>query len=220
LAKAFLGRLETNGEEFLRQVVTGGETWIQYVNPETREQAMRWLHTHCAPNKPKKFKQTFSDRKTMVTVFWDSEGVLLTEFMEPGTTKNAAVHCETLRKLRRAIQNKRQGMLTKGVALLHDSARPHHTAACTKTLIEEFNWDILDHPPYSPDLAPSDNHLFPSMKSFIASQRFGSSAELMNGVNQWVNSLAAPFFKEGIQKLVPYYKKCIETNGDYIRKII
>lgn len=58
----------------------------------------------------------------MATVFWDSKGILLTEFMEPGTTINAAVYRETLRKLRRAIQNKIRGMLTKGVVLLHDNA--------------------------------------------------------------------------------------------------
>lgn len=69
--------------------------------------------------------------------------------MEPGNTINAAVYCETLRKLRRAIQNKRRGMLTKGVMLLHDNARPQ-TAARTTTIVEEFNWDIFDHPPYSP----------------------------------------------------------------------
>lgn len=57
----------------------------------------------------------------MTTVFWDSEGILLTEFMEPETTINAAIHYETLRKLRKAVQDKRHGMLTKGVVLLHDN---------------------------------------------------------------------------------------------------
>jgi transposase len=50
-------------------------------------------------------------------------------------------------------------MLTSGVALLHDNAC-QHTAACTQALLEHFNWELFDHPPYSPDLAPSDYHLF------------------------------------------------------------
>lgn len=54
---------------------------------------------------------------------------------------------DLLRKLRRAIQNKRRGMLTKGVVLLHDNARPR-TAARTKTLVEEFKWDIYYHLPH------------------------------------------------------------------------
>ena len=61
------------------------------------------------------------------------------------------VYCETLNKLQRLIQKKWGGMLTKGVVLLHDNARPL-TAARTNALIKLFNWEIFDHPPYSPDL--------------------------------------------------------------------
>ena len=66
--------------------------------------------------------------------------------MAPGTTITSEVYCETLNKLRRSIQNKRCGMLTKGVVLLHDNARPH-TAASANALIKLFNWEIFDHPP-------------------------------------------------------------------------
>jgi transposase len=47
----------------------------------------------------------------------------------------------------------RRRMLTKGVVLLHDKARSH-TAARAKALIKLFNWEIFDHPPYIPELAP------------------------------------------------------------------
>jgi hypothetical protein len=87
----------------------------------------------------------------METVFWGRKGVLMAEFTKHGTTITSEVYCETLRKPCRAIQNKRRGMLTSGVALLHDTACLH-TAACTQALLEHFNWD----PPYSPDLALSD----------------------------------------------------------------
>jgi histone-lysine N-methyltransferase SETMAR len=50
-------------------------------------------------------------------------------------------------------------MLASGVMLFHDSACPH-TAAHTQALLEHFNWELFDHPPYSPDLAVSDYHLF------------------------------------------------------------
>jgi transposase len=50
-------------------------------------------------------------------------------------------------------------MLTSGVVLLHDIARPR-IAARTRALLEYFNWELFGHPPYSPDVAPSDYHLF------------------------------------------------------------
>ena len=58
------------------------------------------------------FKQTISTRKIMCTVFWDRQGVLLVEFLPQGTTINSAVYCETLKKLRHAVQNKRRGMMS------------------------------------------------------------------------------------------------------------
>jgi hypothetical protein len=48
-------------------------------------------------------------------------------------------------------------MLTRGVSLLHDKARPH-TAPVSQELLTSFGWDIVTHPPYSHDLAPSDYH--------------------------------------------------------------
>jgi hypothetical protein len=69
----------------------------------------------------KKFKVTPSSRQVMLTVFWDHDGILLTTFQPQGQPVNADI----LRKLHKAIQWKRPGLLTKGVLLLHDNARPH-----------------------------------------------------------------------------------------------
>ena len=84
-------------------------------------------------------------------------------------------------------------MLTKGVVLLQDNARPH-IAARTNALIKLFNWGIFDHPPSSPDLAPSDYHLFTKMKVWLATRRFQTNEKFMDGVNNWLHNLAAPFF--------------------------
>ena len=56
-------------------------------------------------------------------------------------------------------------------------------AACTNVLIKLFNWEIFDHPPYSPELAPSDYHLFTKMKVWLATQCFHTNEKLMDGVN-------------------------------------
>jgi histone-lysine N-methyltransferase SETMAR len=96
----------------------------------------------------------------METAFWYRNVVLMVEFMQKGTTITSDVYCETLKKkLLRTIQNKMYGMLISGVVVLHDNTRPH-TAARTRALLQYFNWELFDHPPYSPDLALSDYHLF------------------------------------------------------------
>jgi hypothetical protein len=68
-----------------------------------------------------------------------------------------------------------------------------------------FNWEIFDHPPYSPDLPPSGYHLFTKMKVWLATPRFHTNEELVDGVNNWLHNLAALFFDEGLQKLVSWY---------------
>jgi histone-lysine N-methyltransferase SETMAR len=108
-------------------------------------------------------------------------------------------------------------MLTKGVILLHDNAWPH-TAARTNALIKLFNWEISSLPPYSLDLAPINYHLFTKMKVWLATQRFHTNEELMNGVNNWLHNLVAPFFDEGLQKLVSRYDKCLNVDGNYVEK--
>jgi hypothetical protein len=93
--------------------------------------------------------------------------------MQQGTTITLEVYCETLNKLRKAIQNKRCGMLTSGVVLLHDNARPHR-AAGTRALLERFNWE-----------------LFTCLKNCLWSQRFNSNEELMVGIKTWLSSQVA-----------------------------
>jgi hypothetical protein len=154
----------------------------------------------------------------MAAVFWDRKGVLLVEFMQQGTTVTSEVYCETLKKMRGAIQNKRRGILTSGalVVLLHVNAHPR-AAARTRPLLEHYNWELLDYPLYSPDLAPSDYHLFTYLKSWSESQHFNNNDELMEGVKTWLSSQAADFFDTGKQELISRYK-CRNSGGGYVEK--
>lgn len=214
-ALTFLTRYNDEGEEFLNQIVTGDETWIRHLTPESKQQSMEWRHT--SSPKKHKFKTTFSAQKILCTVFWDTKGVLLVEYCPRGQTINAERYRVTLRNLRRAIQNKRRGMLSEGIVLLHDNARPH-TARDTQRLIEQFGWEQFNHPPYSPDLAPSDFHLFLHMKRELGGRRFACDDDAKNAVNLWLSSLASSFFEAGINKLVSRYDKCLNNGGNYVEK--
>jgi len=81
-----------------------------------------------------------------------------------------------------------------------------------------FNWEIFDHPPYSPDLAPSNYLLFTKMKVWLATQRFHTNKGLMDGLSNWLHNLVALFFDEGLQKQVSQYNKCLNVDGNYAEK--
>jgi hypothetical protein len=94
----FLERCHKDDHENLNHIgrVIGDETWVSFLNVETKEQSKQSMHTH-SPNNPKKFKQTLSVRKLMTFVFWDREGVLMVDFMQQGTTVTSELYCETLK---------------------------------------------------------------------------------------------------------------------------
>jgi histone-lysine N-methyltransferase SETMAR len=73
-------------------------------------------------------------------------------------------------------------------------------------------------PPYSPDLAPSDFHLFLHLKKFLAGQHFNNDEDVKRAVQKWLSSQAATFYDEGIQKLVSRYDKCLNNGGNYVEK--
>ncbi|UYV67065.1 hypothetical protein LAZ67_4003795 [Cordylochernes scorpioides] len=90
-------------------------------------------------------------------------------------------------------------MLTKGVRFHHDNARPH-TAHQTTALIEEFEWELVSHPPYSPDVAPSDFHFFPELKKNLGETQFQDDDELEEEVLGFLRGQAAEFFDSGFHK--------------------
>lgn len=214
-ALQFLQFFEDEGDGLFDRIVTGDETWIHHWTPETKRQSMVWKGKD--EQTPKKAKVVESAGKVMATVFWDSKGILLIDYLPRGTTITAERYCEVLKKLRRAIQNKRRGKLMKTVFLFHDNARPH-SARQTQDLLEEFRWDVFGHPPYSPDLAPSDFHLFPQLKQHLGGRRFANEENLKEEVQTWLTSLAAEWYDAGLKKLLPRYQKCIEIQGDYVEK--
>jgi histone-lysine N-methyltransferase SETMAR len=85
--------------------------------------------------------------------------------------------------------------------------------------LEHFNWELFDHPHYSPNLAPSDYGLFTYLKNWLRLQCFSSNEELVEGVKTWLSSQAANVFDTGIQKLIPRYIPVVTALGSSLRTI-
>ena len=138
--------------------------------------------------------------------------------MERGETVNSANYCEVLRtKLKPAIRSKRRGKLRKGVLLQQDNARPH-SAQRTAETIKELGFEVLEHPPYSPDLAPSDFHMFGPLKEALRGRRFATDEEVIDAVKKWLKMQPKNFFSNGIKQLVKRWERCVEVQGSYVVK--
>ena len=95
--------------------------------------------------------------------FWDQDGILLIDYLPKGQTINAEYYSSLLVQLMDILNEKRRGKVAKGISFLHDNA-PVNRALATQKKLAYLCFQFLDHPPYSPDLAPSDYHLLPGLK--------------------------------------------------------
>ncbi|GFW92148.1 mariner Mos1 transposase [Trichonephila clavipes] len=98
-------------------------------------------------------------------------------------TINTERYCNTSSKLKNAIRKKQPGLLISSVLLLDDNVRLH-SATATQNCTETLGWERLHHLPYSPDIAPSDFHLFPTLKKNLAGRCFGSNDEVKHTVKR------------------------------------
>ena len=162
----------------------------------------------------KKLKCFLSARKVLVTIFWDSEGVVHTEFSEQGNTVNSTNYVNTLEKLKARLRRVRSEKVS---IIHHDNARPH-TSLDTRTTSDRLGLRTLPHPPYSPDLAPSDFFLFPKLKDYLKGNRYETDEDLKNAVLSWCRDKTTDFFADGIQQVVRRWRLCIERDGDYVEK--
>jgi histone-lysine N-methyltransferase SETMAR len=205
------------GEQFWQRIITVDETPLPFFNPETKAQSMQW-HRPGEP-RPVKAKTVASAGKVIVTVFWDCEGIILVDYLEKGRTINAEYYSNLLKNdLREALKEKRPGKLDSRPLLQHDNARPH-TARFTMATINELKWELLPHPAYSPDLAPSDYHLFGPLKKPLRGIHFETVNDLRSAVNKWIKVTPAEFYAAGLRKLTDRWRKCIDLKGEYIEKI-
>ena len=87
--------------------------------------------------------------------------------------------------------------LTRGILLLQHNA-PAHTLQVAMAAATDCSFEVIPHPPYSPDLAPSDFCLFPKLKTNLPGRNFGSSEIVMHAVNEYLGDQNEGFYFEGI----------------------
>ncbi|GFO07792.1 histone-lysine N-methyltransferase SETMAR [Plakobranchus ocellatus] len=138
-----------------------------------------------------------SIRRSRVLQYRDAKGVILLDILPQGQCISPARYCSTLDRLKEAIRRKRPGLLRRGVVLQHDNATPH-SANLTQQWLQRYGWEILPHPAHSPDLAPSDFHLFGPLKRHLGGMAFEIEDDLISELRNWFDNLDVDFFRVGI----------------------
>lgn len=214
-ATELLARYNADHTAFEQRFITGDETWLYHYDPETKQASMEWRR----PNEPvpRKFKAQKSAGKVMGIFFWDSQGIVHLEYLAHGATVTGQFYAQVLDRLHASIKTKRRGMLSRGILLLQDNA-PAHSSQIAVNAATRNGFELLPHPAYSPDMAPSDFFLFRHLKKYLRGRRYGSDEELKSAVEAWCSAQNSEFFLEGIRDTPKRWEKCIALRGDYVEK--
>lgn len=198
---------------FIKRIITGDETWVYEFDMQTSQQASEWrLPTEPKPKKP---RQSRSKVKVMLTVFFDCRGVVHSEFLPEGQTVNKEYYLGVMRRLREQIRRKRPDLWKTNSWILHHDNAPSHKAIIVKEFLTKNSTNIIEQPPYSPDMAPADFFLFPKLKLPLRGTRFQSIEDIKENSRRELKSISENAFKKCFDDWIIRWHKCIISKGAY-----
>lgn len=211
--KEMLKKYGRGASKDVYKIVTGDESWIYAYEPETKQQSTVWVFQD-EPN-PTKVTRSRSTSKQMVACFFAKTGHVATVPLEQRRTVNSEWYTticlpEVFGELRKTNRRRR-------IILHHDNASSH-TSAQTKDFLSTQNVELMGHPAYSPDLAPNDFFLFPSIKNKLRGQRFSTPEEAVDAFKNHVLSLPDSEWHKCFENWFKRMQKCIDLHGEYFEK--
>jgi [histone H3]-lysine36 N-dimethyltransferase SETMAR len=191
--------------QWLRNLITGDEKWVLYVNYTHRRQWLSPGQTGVATP-----KADLHPKKVMLSVWWGVNGIIHWEVLPNGCTITADLYCQQLDRIAEKLKGKQDR-----IYYLHDNARPHVAKSTCEKLLK-LGWITIPHPPYSPDLAPTDYHLFRSLSHHLAEKKFDNENDLKMDIANFFDQKSKDFYERGILSLPERWRQVIDTSGTYI----
>ena len=138
------------------------------------------------------------------TIYW--------ELLDSKVRINVPFYTQQLDRLAEAVHQKKPD--TTKIILQHYNAKPH-TAKLIKVKIQELGWEVLPHPPYSPDLALLDYHLLRDIQVTLEGVHFNDEEEVKTWLTNYFDSNPRIFYDRGIRSLPTRWAKVIREEGAY-----
>lgn len=210
-------KFENGTSAYTNSIVTGDETWLYYYDVPSKSRNKVWLfENEPTPTQPRKSR---SVKKKMIAVFFSKRGLLDRVVLDSQRTVTANWYTnECLPRVLNKLKEIRPNSRLDTWFFHHDNA-PAHRAAQTVSFFETAGIKMVEHPPYSPDLAPCDFALFPFIKDKLKGRKFTSDEELLSAwdhecavlpENKWID-----IFDDWFLRMT----KCINCDGNYFERL-
>ena len=200
-------------DRFWKRIVTCDEKWIFLRNPDKRNQ---WV----SPGQEFAVaKQDRFGKKVMVSVWWNYQGIIYFELLRDGRAVNGPLYAEQLDRVHQVLRTRYPALVNRNQVLLQHDNAPAHTSRVTRAKIQELDGvELLPHPAYSPDIAPSDYGLFRSMAHFLCGRRFENFDAVEAGCREFFASKSQDWYNSQIRMLAERWVTAIDHNGLYFEE--
>lgn len=205
-----------SGDWRLGDIITGDESWFYHRKIGSKQASKAWVAEGQPP--PTLVRRQQNEQKTMFVIFFMTTGPMLIHYLSSGTSINAVYYRdECLERLVKNLCEKRPSAKTRGIKLHHDNARPH-VSNIVLDYLRQAKVNIMAHPPYSPDLAPSDFWLFQRLKRSLDS--YSDARSLAKAITKELNSIDIDEYRKTFKKWLERMKLCVEHEGNYFEHLM
>ncbi len=193
--------------------MTTDKSWFHQHDPLSRRESKEWLQRH--EDWGQVVCRELSVKKVMLIPFFDSHGFVHWEyFRDQSITKE--VFLPVIQHAYQAIQvHRREAWNNKSKYLLHMDNALAHWSRLVQGHLRAINWPMLKHPPYSPDLSPSDFFLFPRTKKAIRGIRFPNLDVPIVTIEHQLQSIPSQAWQDCFQDWITRCRRCVAFNGHY-----
>ncbi|CAF2057187.1 unnamed protein product [Rotaria magnacalcarata] len=199
---------------FWKRIVTCDEKWVFLVN---RNRSRRWIPRD--QNPPSVARPDHFAKKVMLCVWWNVDGVVHFELVPDGRAVDAELYSEQLERVCNILMQRYPTLIRQERALLqHDNAPAHRTNLTKEKLGELDGIEVLLHPAYSRELAPSDYGLFRSMVDFFRGRRFETFDQVEAACREFFESKKPHWYRDQIRQLAERWRRVIENDGLYFEE--
>jgi histone-lysine N-methyltransferase SETMAR len=210
MSRQLLGIISQARHQGWRFFFTGDESWFYFANNYNRV----WLLPDAEV--PKRVRNTINAEKAMLTVFWSPLGFPVVEVLAKKKTFTSEYFCETIcTKLVACAPEETRRNGGRKLTIHMDNASPHRSKQTTE-FMQKSRLNSAPHPPYSPDLAPSDFYLFGKVKDMLKGQEFKSSEEILEAIITILRGITRDELDRVFANWERRLARCIELNGDYV----
>jgi transposase len=164
---------------------------------------------------PEVARPLISTPKLMVTIFWNVWGIHVIDYVPSGESFNSSRFIEQILPTIAGLPARHAAVRQRKAFVLHLENSPMHTSRAVLETMASIPVQLAPHPPYSPDLAPSDFFLFGHLKGKMIGREFDSPDALIAWIKATFEALPKPGLEQVFEEWIRRVEQCIDNEGSY-----